>query len=287
MTAYYNEIDKKTAAWLRKLIDSGLIAKGEVDERSITEVTGSDLKGFSQCHFFAGIGGWSYALRLAGIPDDQPIWTGSCPCQPFSQAGKHNGKSDERHLWPEFYRLIKQCRPDTVFGEQVESAIKYGWLDDLQADLERESYSVGAAVLGAHSVNAPHKRQRLYWVADRSSKIFPQQQREPGISRPANERIAGKNADRSSCMGNTNSDGRPSRCEATEASRYRNTIDTTSWSNPDWIICADGKQRPVKSGIQCLANRVSARVVRLRGYGNAIVPQVAAEFITAFYEVMQ
>lgn len=283
MTAYYNEIDKKTAAWLRKLIDSGLIAKGEVDERSITEVTGSDLKGFSQCHFFAGIGGWSYALRLAGIPDDQPIWTGSCPCQPFSQAGKHNGKSDERHLWPEFYRLIKQCRPDTVFGEQVESAIKYGWLDDLQADLERESYSVGAAVLGAHSVNAPHKRQRLYWVADRISKRLEGRQL---LQERENQQLI-RSSSLAISMGDTNSDGRPSRCEATEASRYRNTIDTTSWSNPDWIICADGKQRPVKSGIQCLANRVSARVVRLRGYGNAIVPQVAAEFITAFYEVMQ
>ncbi len=64
-TAYYNEFDKKTAAWLRELIKAGLIAQGHVDERPIQEVRPSDLAGFCQCHFFAGIGVWSYALRLA------------------------------------------------------------------------------------------------------------------------------------------------------------------------------------------------------------------------------
>jgi len=88
LTAYYNEIDPFAAEWLRQLIKDGLIADGEVDERSIEDVTPNELAGFTQCHFFAGIGGWSYALRLAGWPDDQPVWTGSCPCQPFSTAGK-------------------------------------------------------------------------------------------------------------------------------------------------------------------------------------------------------
>ena len=66
MTAYYNENDLNAAAWLRNLINMGEIADGEVDTRSIEDVTPNDLKGFTQCHFFAGIGGWSYALRLAG-----------------------------------------------------------------------------------------------------------------------------------------------------------------------------------------------------------------------------
>jgi DNA (cytosine-5)-methyltransferase 1 len=80
MTAYYNELDPFAAAWLRNLIAAGLIPQGEVDERSIEDVTPNDLAGFRQCHFFAGIGGWPLALRLAGWPDERPVWTGSCPC---------------------------------------------------------------------------------------------------------------------------------------------------------------------------------------------------------------
>lgn len=119
MSAYYNEIDPFAAQWLRELIKAGHIAPGEVDTRSIENVAADDLAGFTQCHFFAGIGTWSYALRCAGWPDDRPVWTGSCPCQPFSAAGKRKGTADERHLWPSFFRLISQCRPDVIFGEQV------------------------------------------------------------------------------------------------------------------------------------------------------------------------
>src|SRR5690349_3599066 len=165
MTAYYNENDPKTAAWLRELIKAGLIADGEVDTRSIVDVRPDDLRGFAQCHFFAGIGGWSFALRLAGWPDDEPVWTGSCPCQPFSRAGANRGFGDPRHLWPSWFRLIAECRPPTVFGEQVEAAIAHGWLDLAQADLERASYAVGSAVFPAASVGAPHLRERLYFVA--------------------------------------------------------------------------------------------------------------------------
>jgi site-specific DNA-cytosine methylase len=126
MTAYYNENEPYAAQWLRNLIYAGHIAPGYVDERSIIEVQASDLTGFTQCHFFAGLGGWSYALRLAGWADDRPVWTGSCPCQPFSVAGKQEGFSDKRHLWPEFKRLIGECGPSVVFGEQVAAAGKVG-----------------------------------------------------------------------------------------------------------------------------------------------------------------
>ena len=175
---YYNEHDPKTAAWLRELIAARLIPDGHVDERSIVDVRPGDLDGFTQCHFFAGIGGWSYALQLAGWPEDRPVWTGSCPCQPFSSAGKQRGTADERHLWPVFANLIRERRPSTVFGEQVASAIGHGWLDGVRADLEREGYACGAAVLGAHSVGAPHIRQRLFWVADSASMSGPQYVRE-------------------------------------------------------------------------------------------------------------
>src|ERR1041384_1510077 len=164
--AYYNETDPFAAQWLRNLIASDLIAPGDVDERSIVDVQPDDLRGYGQVHFFAGIGGWSYALRLAGIGDDDPIWTGSCPCQPLSSAGQRQGHADERHLWPAFHGLIAECRPAAVFGEQVASKDGREWLAGIRADLEALGYAVGAADLCAASVGAPHIRQRLFWVAD-------------------------------------------------------------------------------------------------------------------------
>ena len=164
---YYNEFDSKAAQWIRELIKEGVIPDGIVDERSITDVRADELTGFRQCHFFAGVAGWSFALRLAGLPDDFSCWTGSCPCQPFSNAGKRKGVKDERDLWPVFGKLIAECRPEYVFGEQVASAIKLGWIDRVHADLEREGYACGEIVLGAHSVGANHIRQRLYWGAAR------------------------------------------------------------------------------------------------------------------------
>ncbi|TLU69576.1 DNA cytosine methyltransferase [Enterobacter sp. MF024] len=170
MTAYYNEIDPFAAQWLRNLIDAGHIAPGVVDTRSIEEVTANDLKGFTQCHFFAGIGVWSYALRRAGWPDDRPVWTGSCPCQPFSACGKKAGKSDRRHLWPVWFDLLSKCRPGVVFGEQVASKDGLDWLDDVQANLEGAAYAFAALDLCAAGFGAPHIRQRLFWVADSKRK---------------------------------------------------------------------------------------------------------------------
>ena len=166
MTAWYNEPDPGKAAWLRELIKAGVIAPGDVDERSIVDVKPSDLVGYTQCHFFAGIGVWSYALRQADWPDDRPVWTGSCPCPSFSQAGKGEGFDDDRHLWPVWDTIIGECRPPVIFGEQSHAAIGFGWLDLVCGNLEAKNYAVAAAVLGAHSVGAPHRRQRLYFCAD-------------------------------------------------------------------------------------------------------------------------
>jgi DNA (cytosine-5)-methyltransferase 1 len=166
MRAYYNEIDPYCIAWLRNLISAGCIAPGDIDERSIADVQPDDLREYTQCHFFAGIGGWSYALRLAEWNDNRPVWTGSCPCQPLSSAGQHKGHADERHLWPAFYRLIAECQPTVLFGEQVASKDGREWLAAVRFDLEALEYAVGAADLCAAGVGAPHIRQRLWFVAD-------------------------------------------------------------------------------------------------------------------------
>lgn len=158
--AYYNEIDPNAAQWLRNLIAAGHITPGEVDERSIEDVAPDDLRGFTQCHFFAGIGVWSYALRLAGWPDNKQVWTGSCPCQPFSSAGKGAGFDDERHLWPALFHLISERRPELVFGEQVAGV--NAWFDLVQTDVEAVDYAFGLVPFPAAGVGAPHIRDRAY-----------------------------------------------------------------------------------------------------------------------------
>jgi DNA (cytosine-5)-methyltransferase 1 len=162
---YYNEIDPFAAQWLRNLIAAGHLPDGDVDERSIVSVRPDDVRAYDQCHWFAGIGGWSLALRLAGWPDARPVWTGSAPCQPFSGAGQGKAAHDERHLWPAWASLIRECRPPTILGEQVEAAIGWGWLDLVFSDLEAAGYACASAILPACSVGAPHIRQRVWFVA--------------------------------------------------------------------------------------------------------------------------
>jgi DNA (cytosine-5)-methyltransferase 1 len=200
MAAYYNEFDPQAAQWLRNLITAGHIADGEVDSRSILDVKPVELAGFTQCHFFAGIGVWSHALRSVGWCDDRPVWTGSCPCQPFSVAGVGSGMDDERHLWPYWHYLIEQCRPPVVFGEQVEAAIRHGWLDLVQSDMEGSGYAFAAAGIPAAGVGAPHIRQRLWFVADATD--IRRDQGRPSIAEKECDGVARNSAARR--LGNNN-----------------------------------------------------------------------------------
>lgn len=227
MAAYYNEHDPKMAAWLRALIRAGHIADGEVDERSIEHVRPDDLRGFRQCHFFAGIGGWSYALRLAGWPDDRMCWTGSNPCQPHSSAAR--GRHVAADMRRPFTRLIEDGRPPVVFGEQVDEA--GAWLDAFAAEVEGIGYAFWPVVLPAYCLGFDHARERFYFACytDRQSQS----------SRAINGEVARV--------------PRPRR----------------------------------DTGELVLANGVLDRVALMRGFGNAIVPQVAAEFIAAYMDTAQ
>lgn len=271
--AYYNEHEPFAAEWLRRLIGSGLIAPGHVDERDIQDVQVEDLRGFSQHHFFAGIGIWSHALRLAGWPDDRSIWTGSCPCQPFSTAGSGRGTADDRHLWPAWFRLIRECKPPVLFGEQVASPAALAWLDAVSADLEGEGYAVGAADLCAAGVGAPHIRQRLYWMADSG---LPER---TGCERPEG------GGEGQSC-----DEPAPYGCPGGLASsqhllKHRNsgTIGSLGgfWADAAWIPCTDGKARPTQSGLFPLALRSACRMGRVFSYGNALCAPQAEVFIRA------
>lgn len=336
--AYYNEHDPFAAEWLRQLISAGHIAPGVVDERSIEDVVPNELTGFTQCHFFAGIGGWSLALRLSGWPDDKPVWTGSCPCQPFSAAGKGAGFADERHLWPAFYHLIKECGPVIVFGEQVASKGTNPWFDLVQADLEQVGYAFGCVPFAAAGIGAPHIRERAYWVADSNGDGFQKRKRHGTVSQWQGETQQRKvftvggasfgrlaDNDQHGCnqgrhgiatSGNDGIIGNDTACRLADNQingRREQHQDVAGrgergkkkmleqrpwgscvqydpgpsgptngqWRDADWLFCRDGKWRPVEPSTFPLAPGVSNRVGLLRGYGNAIVPAQAAEFICA------
>ena len=344
---YYNDNDPKACAWLRELIAAGEIAPGHVDERSILEIKPDDLAGFDQCHFFAGIGGWPLALRRAGLGDTKGIWSGSCPCQPLSCAGQRKGHADERHLWPAFHDLIAKRRPATVFGEQVASKDGREWFAGVRLDLEGLGYACGGADLCAAGVGAPHRRQRLFWVADSDGRNeghgglqrgLEHGQRAPdgGVVRVADmqrERLEGLGRDgdgrnepgrehaqavghaaeggatgeladsanggqrgerdgaegrresgRDCGMGDATSGGCGERGDAAQPGRGGHA-DRAGWARCDILPCRDGKARRVEAGTFPLADGIPGRMGLLRGYGNAIVPQVAAEFVTAWAEI--
>lgn len=172
------------------------------------------------------------------------------PCQPFSSAGEGRAQSDERHLWPHWMRLIRESKPATIFGEQVATAISKGWLDDAFLDLEKESYACAAAVLPACGAQKGHERPRLWFVAH-SLRLRPQESWVGNI-------------------GNSSLQNREATCFVDAGKNAES-----------WFVGNDGLRRPIEPEIRLLANGLPAIMDELRCLGNAIVPQVAAEFIKA------
>lgn len=289
MTAYYNEIDPDAVAILQQLIADGVIAPGDVDTRSIKDVQPDDLVAYTQCHFFAGGGLWSVAARAAGWPDDRPLWTGSCPCQPFSPAGRGGGTDDPRHLWPDFHRLIRACRPVVVMGEQVAGKAGYGWLDGVRADLAAEGYASRGVDIPACSVDAPHRRNRLYWIA-----VAEHNGLDRRLGAGWGDRSQTTDAHVSGAVGDSLSTGleglrqygdggsgwaQPSRSASSPDGR-----NGSWWADAEWVACHDGKARRTKSGLSLLVDGLPGRVGLWRVAGNAISPVLAAEVIGAFLD---
>lgn len=305
--SYYNEIDPFAAEMLRNLIKAGHVAPGDVDERSIEDVRPDDLRGYAQCHFFAGVGVWSYALRRAGYPDARPVWTGSCPCQPFSTAGKGAGFADERHLWPHFHWLIEQCRPPIVLGEQVASKDGLAWLDLVSADLEGSGYTSGAVDTCAAGFGAPHIRQRLYWVghaigarleghaghghaesgrAQQAGSVAPAGcvggvEHASGIGWQRGQTTAPGNEHDGPASGWPQGEYGPGVTGAHWLHQHATGPTNGHWRAADWLLCRDERWRPVEPGTCPLADGATARVGRLRAYGNSLNAAQAEGFIRA------
>jgi DNA (cytosine-5)-methyltransferase 1 len=279
--AFYNEVDGFCCDWISNLMDAGLITPGKIDDRSIHDVRPEDFAGYTRQHFFAGIAGWDLALNLAKW-GDRPAMSGSPPCQPFSVAGKGEGFKDERHLWPTWFSLVKESKPPVIFGEEVANVVRHGWLDLVLGDLEKMSYACASLVFKASDfVGAPHQRERLYWVAD------------AGVLGDTDD--GGQSPDRGGASADAERKAAPEDGEP-RLSAF--------WSDAQWIECRDSKLRPVESVaeqmvdgfpdgmglvrdgsrayISPLIRETKNRAQRLRGYGNAVVPQAAAAFVRAF-----
>lgn len=234
--------------------------------------------------------------EYAGTVD---IICGGFPCQPFSVAGKQKGKDDNRYLWPEMLRIVSEAKPTWLIGENVPGIINLA-LDSVCADLEDEGYEVQTLVIPACAVNAPHKRSRVWIIAHTDSKnesnvpinvaqwmvsdaqYFGRdtaaQQRCHGetvfsIEKGKNGSGESEGVYTSTSMADANSQGLQRRDVTGSYKKTYSGIESRGQSkrnSPE----NRSKQWDVEPSMGRVANGVSRRVDRLRGLGNAVVPQI-------------
>ena len=193
------------------------------------------------------------------------ILTGGFPCQPYSSAGKRLGKEDERHLWPEMLRTIREVQPRWVVGENVRGLTNWNGgmvFDEVQAELEAEGYEVLPFLLPACAVNAPHRRDRIWFVAKSMCE---------GYTRPTSTRVK-ENEERAIYDEHTKCTG----------PHPRNNW--SNWPKQPYVLLRD-------DGIPIgLDNKAFPRIRResIKAAGNAIVPQVAFQIFKAInqYEAL-
>jgi len=212
------------------------------------------------------------------------LLTGGFPCQPFSVAGKQRGKGDDRYLWPEMLRVIREARPAWIIGENVAGIVNMA-LDQVHTDLEAEGYEVESLIIPACGVDASHKRDRV-WILANST------------------RIGWRGRDYGNEAGNHGSLQTSGSCAAKEQSVLANSTGggmEGGWANRQQVAQVSfrervfgrngaGEQRsnwPTEPNVGRVAHGIPNRTHRLKGLGNAIVPQVAAEIIRNINLVME
>ena len=187
---------------------------------------------------------------------------GGFPCQPFSVAGSRKGQDDDRFLWPEMFRLIQESHPRWVIGENVPGIINMA-LDQVLSDLESEGYKTQTFIIPACAINAPHRRDRVWIVADNESWIDRQHNSE---SNQRQKHESGKSA----CNENVSDScgtGRKKRFTSslTDNKGYFARTDFERITTTEWIT---------EPGICSRNDGVSQRVARLKALGNSVVPYI-------------
>jgi DNA (cytosine-5)-methyltransferase 1 len=228
------------------------------------------------------------------------ILTGGFPCQPYSLAGKRKGKEDDRHLWPEMCRAIREIQPTWVVGENVFGLVNWdGGLvfNEVQADLEAEGYEVFPYVLPAASVNAPHRRDRVWFVAYNATHPNSNGQHGSNSEHEINTSEGGEYAQRDvEQMGkhnatDTNDKRLERKCRAIGKLErgFRPTMPDSSNNKPNtWQNFPT--QSPICSGDDGLSTRLDSitfpkwRNESIKAAGNAIVPQVAHQIFKAIQQ---
>lgn len=216
------------------------------------------------------------ADRFRGLVD---IICGGYPCQPFSQAGKRLGDQDDRHLWPEMLRVIKAVRPRWVIGENVAGHVTMG-LDTVLSDLEAAGYTSRCFVVPAVAVDAPHRRDRCWIVANSDDAGQPADRRSgqgKGDKARYNARrrgqvVADAGCQRSGAEVSRSGDQSINGAAQEQRTEARNRFTDCGWWEPE-------------PDVRRVAYGIPGRVHRLRQLGNSIVPQVAARFLHAIKEV--